>query len=531
MKNRTYTPNHRARTIRDAIFLLVIAIALGIGLALVSPASGAGLRQIGAGSIAGTVTVTGQSAAGLTVELRQRANSGEETVLGTATTDDTGSYSFLNQPSAPNDAFYYIRLGSGKGTLATWYTFPIIYVQGNAFTVPSVDLSDVELVDPGQGATVSLPATLTWKARRSGETYRLFVYAAGKTDKVALDSGSLGTNTQFTIAEGALPDGPYEAVVQVRDAVVGYGQSQNRFHFTIGKAAVESGLGTVPGVEPVTPGDQPQNPPATSPTQEPDPTSAPPAQPQPSSGQPDIDLHLSGDKTAVGQGEKIIFTIEVSNNGDAPASGVVVTDKLPVGVTVDAAGAKSSAGSVQVEGDTVKADVGNLAPNEKVRVEIPVSVGSGAGSNISNQASALYNGASDPVQSNAYIAQVSAPASGPAASQPQSQPQQPPASQPQQPPASQPSGPSSNPPAAPQGDNPQAPAQNPPASQPQQPPASQPQKPVVAPQQKPATAPATKQPAAPIPQTGGAFPVVFALLLVLFTLLARYLRGRTHRRV
>ncbi|HYP20422.1 MAG TPA: hypothetical protein VEY08_10130, partial [Chloroflexia bacterium] len=427
MKNRTYTPNHRARGIRDAIFLLAVAIALGIGMALVSPASGAELRQVGAGSIAGTVTVTGQSAAGLTVELRQRANSGEETVLGTTTTDDTGSYSFPNQPSAPNDAFYYIRLGSGKGTLATWYTFPIIYVQGNAFTVPSVDLSDVELVDPGQGATVSLPATLTWKARRSGETYRIFVYAAGNTGKVALDSGSLGTNTQFTIAEGVLPDGAYEAVVQVRDAVVGYGQSQSRFHFTIGKIAVENGQGAAPGVEPVAPGGQPENPPATSPPQEPAPTSAPQAEPQPASGQPDIDLHLSGNKTAVSQGESIIFTIEVSNNGDAPAAGVVVTDKLPAGVTIDAAGAKSSAGSVKVEGDTVKADVGDLAPNEKVRVEIPVSVGSGAGSNISNQASALYNGASDPVQSNAYIAQVAAPASGPAESQPQSQPQQPPA--------------------------------------------------------------------------------------------------------
>ncbi|HET6261254.1 MAG TPA: DUF11 domain-containing protein, partial [Chloroflexia bacterium] len=254
-------------------------------------------------------------------------------------------------------------------------------------------------------------------------------------------------------------------------------------------------------------------------------------EPQPASGQPDIDLHLSGDKTAVSQGESIIFTIEVTNNGDAPAAGVVVTDKLPAGVTIDAAGAKSSAGSVKVEGDTVKADVGNLAPTEKVRVEIPVSVGSGAGSNISNQASALYNGASDPVQSNAYIAQVSAPASGPAESQPQSPPQHPPASQPQQPPASQPSGPASNPPAAPPADNSKAPAENPPAAQPQQPPASQPQKPAAAPQQKPATAPATKQPAAPIPQTGGAFPVVFALLLVFFTLLARYLRGRTHRRV
>jgi cobalamin biosynthesis Mg chelatase CobN len=46
-----------------------------------------------------------------------------------------------------------------------------------------------------------------------------------------------------------------------------------------------------------------------------------------------------------------------------------------------------------------------------------------------------------------------------------------------------------------------------------------------------AAAPPKKTQAATIPQTGGSFPVVFALVLITFTLLARYLRGRGYRRV
>ena len=91
------------------------------------------------------------------------------------------------------------------------------------------ELADVELSAPGPDASLALPGSLRWKARKMGETYRVFVYAAGKNDKAVLDSGSLGTGTEFPIPEGGLPPGKYEGMVQVRDVVAGYGQSQARF--------------------------------------------------------------------------------------------------------------------------------------------------------------------------------------------------------------------------------------------------------------------------------------------------------------
>src|SRR5437762_2812117 len=121
----------KQRRVRDVFFLLVIAVALGLGLALASPALGASLEkgtaQSASGSISGSVSVTGGNAAGITAELRSRSNGGDEKVLATTTTDAAGNYAFAGQPSVPNDAFYYIKFTGGKGTLAAWYSFPIIY--------------------------------------------------------------------------------------------------------------------------------------------------------------------------------------------------------------------------------------------------------------------------------------------------------------------------------------------------------------------------------------------------------------------
>src|SRR5436190_11256700 len=238
-ENRTYVP--RLGTIRGAIFIILVVLALAIGLALASPAHGAGLSDDPKGDITGTVTVNGQGSAGISVELRQRTNGGGDASLATATTDGTGTYHFTGQASAASDAFYYVRFTGGKGTLSAWYSFPIIYVSGSDITVPGIDLGDVELVEPGQNVSLPLPGSLKWKARKMGETYRLFVYTAGNNDKPVLDSGSLGTSTEFTIPEGGLPAGKYEGVVQVRDVVAGYGQSQSRFRFTVGPQAQGQG--------------------------------------------------------------------------------------------------------------------------------------------------------------------------------------------------------------------------------------------------------------------------------------------------
>ncbi len=348
----------------------------------------------------------------------------------------------------------------------------------------------MQLIEPTTGQPLSLPGALVWNGRTSGETYRVFIYAAGKTDKPLLDSGSLGTGTRFDIARDDLPDGKYEGVVQVRDAVSGYGQSQNRFNFTVGDASAAP-----PTVAPAEPTAAPVVEPTTAPTN-----------PEVGSEKPDVRVNLSADKVSVVEGDKLVYRIEVENLGDAPAQDVVLTNLLPAGVTVNGSQATSSTGSVAVEGNNVTAQLGEIAPNAKVVVEIPVSVSTDAGSNVSNQVSVMLSGVTDPVRSNAYIAQVTESLTG-----------APPTVAPQQPEVE----PTPNKPAATIQPTPKPSSQaggNLPSQPDKLPPSDLPK-------------PKPVQEAKPLPQTGGAFPIVFAIVLVVVTLLARYLRGRTYRRV
>lgn len=578
MRNYVGVPGSNLKSARVIVYLLVAAMALGLGLSLVSAAQSAPLQQTGGGKITGAVTNGNAAAKGVAVELRQRTNSGQDTLLASTTTDLAGSYVFTNQPSAAGDAFYYIRFTGGSGTLTSWYTFPIIYLTGSDFSVPSVDLEDVALVSPVQGATIPPGSTIQWKARRAGETYRLFIYTEGNTDKALLDSGSLGAGTAYTIPDGSLAEGKYEAIVQVRDTVVGYGLSRSHFHFTVGKPAAVSapsqgqGAGSPPVAQPTTPSSvgqalstvtvgsvgtvgavssptasqpntapaqitepvqatqppaptvtvQPAPPTATAqPTTEPAPptattapTTAPtkePAPPTPTTkaagasgseavptadvGKPELKLHLTADKTQVDKGSSLVYTIEISNNGDAAASSVVVTDRLPGGVSVDSSKANSTFGSVVVAGNIVTVQMTTLAPSASAIVSIPVQVNDAGAPNLSNQASAVYNGSSDPVQSNSYVAQVADPLTGDPG---QGQATQQPIATPQ-PTAQSPSAGSNG---SGTGASTGAPTQNP-----------------------------TPNPVAKtIPQTGGSFPLAAAILLLAVALVARYLRGARYRR-
>ena len=488
------------RTLRDVLFLLGIAIALGFGLALSSTALGAGLRQSADGDISGTITVAGGNAAGIMVELHQRDNKQADTLLATTTTDASGVYHFPKQSSAPSDAYYQVKVTGGKGMLAVWYSFPIIYLDGQNFTVPSIEMSDVKLTQPADNAKIGLPGKLTWQARRSGETFRVYIYEAANLGKALLDSGSLGMTSEYSLPDGALAPGNYEAVVQVRDAVVGYGVSQAHFRFSIvagGTILEEPTPGMTEGEGEAEPSGQPTE-----------------TAPQPS-GQPELDLHLTADKTEVQPGDTIIFKIEVTNKGSLIAPEVVVTDKLPASVSVDVGLTKSSTGLVLVEGNSVTAQLGDLAPNDKVVVEVPAKVATGATGNVSNQASALYKGAANPALSNAYIAQVAqtaAPPEGPQ-TQPTSMAQPTVAAQPTAAPAQEPTAGAASEPTA--------------GAQAPQPTVAVAPTPRPNPTQATTTAggSASQTPQAPIPQTGGSFPLTLAVLLLMSTLAARYLRG------
>lgn len=538
MKNYLDGLGSGQRNLRTAAYLLLAAITLGLGLSLASSAHGAPRQQAG-GQLSGTVTLGTAGAEGVTVELRQHANSGAETLLATTTTDANGHYVFANQPSAPGDAFYYIQFQGGPGTLASWRTFPIIYLTGTDFTVPTVDISDVALVEPAPGGIVGPGSKIKWKARRAGETYRLYIYAAGQGDKPVVDSGSLGGGTEYTLGEGGLAEGKYEAIVQVRDAVIGFGHSRARFQFTVGKAApnpaeqAQPGEG-IPGAQPQQPtpvqqiplpttqaqpieAEQPEaeeNNPAAQPTAATQPQPTAPAEP---AGKPALELRLSADKTSVDQGQSITYVIEVRNTGDAPATDVIVTDRLPAGVTVDTARMRSTHGSVAVADNTVTAHVGELAPNGTAQVEIPVQVGAEADSAISNQASAVHKQSSEVVQSNAYIAQVAEPLTGQAAT-PTAQAEAAATEAP-----GEPGSPPQEQEAQPSGNTPQQPGESVAGSASNQPATTTPN--------TPAPRPTQARQSAPMPQTGGSFPLLVAALFLVMALLARYLRGSRSRKI
>ena len=85
---------------------------------------------------------------------------------------------------------------------------------------------DVRCAAAASGSVISLPTALQWKARRSGETYRRLCICKGKQLQGRARQRQPGHGHRFMLPQGSLPDGSYQAVVQVRDAIVGYGQSQ-----------------------------------------------------------------------------------------------------------------------------------------------------------------------------------------------------------------------------------------------------------------------------------------------------------------
>ena len=88
---------------------------------------------------------------------------------------------------------------------------------------------------------------------------------------------------------------------------------------------------------------------------------------------------LTVDKTdspdPVTEGQIINYSIEVTNTGDAPATGVTLTDDLPAGTAfVSASTTAGTCPTTPVEGDsgTVECNLGDIAPGESATVAIEV---------------------------------------------------------------------------------------------------------------------------------------------------------------
>lgn len=84
-----------------------------------------------------------------------------------------------------------------------------------------------------------------------------------------------------------------------------------------------------------------------------------------------LGLAISANPLSVVRGSNITYTISVTNFGPSSASGVVVNDSLPAGVSVIAT--NTTRGVLDVSGSTVTASIGPLTNGETVRITVGIT--------------------------------------------------------------------------------------------------------------------------------------------------------------
>ncbi|WP_417749945.1 SdrD B-like domain-containing protein [Rosistilla oblonga] len=88
-------------------------------------------------------------------------------------------------------------------------------------------------------------------------------------------------------------------------------------------------------------------------------------------------------------GNQMTYTLVVTNNGPSDASGVILTDTLPAGLTL--AGNTTTQGSVSNSGGIVTANLGNLASGESATITLTVDVASSVTAAFTNTATVTSN--------------------------------------------------------------------------------------------------------------------------------------------
>ena len=99
----------------------------------------------------------------------------------------------------------------------------------------------------------------------------------------------------------------------------------------------------------------------------------PPRIDEPREGQVDLTIHKNGSANRVAPGDRLTYTLNVTNRGPAQASSVRVTDELPSHVTL--VSILSSHGSCTESGPVVSCDLGDLEKGAEASVTLDVDVG------------------------------------------------------------------------------------------------------------------------------------------------------------
>jgi uncharacterized repeat protein (TIGR01451 family) len=103
--------------------------------------------------------------------------------------------------------------------------------------------------------------------------------------------------------------------------------------------------------------------------------------------EPGIGITKSASVTTALPGDQFSYTISVTNTGNAPANGVVVTDTVPAGLTI----VSVQGTGCSVSGQTVTCNVGTIQPGATITILITVQAGEGACPNVTNHAHVTYS--------------------------------------------------------------------------------------------------------------------------------------------
>ena len=346
------------------------------------------------GDIAGGVILHGAPAAGVTVELRQKANNGADTLLATTKTDNFGVYHFAGAAPAPADAVYYIRYpGGNNGAVAVWYGPGFPYAACGTPVLGTIDITDTPFIGGCNAGPTTLPAAITWQQRNPTDVFRLYFYA-GPT--MVLDSGELGATAGYTIPAGKLPAGSYSAVLTIRSPLGGNGQSAATCVLTI------AGPGPAATAPPAPP---PPPPTATATTGTKSVSTPVPATVGPA-GLPDVRLSMAVDVTTANPGQTLVYTLLLANEGPGPATNVTLTDQLADGLLLDPTNSITTRGLLKPDGNTARVFIDTLAAGERVTVTLRATVIGAAGMTIANSATVVYDRKPGPVQSNTVETQI-----------------------------------------------------------------------------------------------------------------------------
>jgi uncharacterized repeat protein (TIGR01451 family) len=114
-------------------------------------------------------------------------------------------------------------------------------------------------------------------------------------------------------------------------------------------------------------------------------------------------LEKSADAQNVSPGDAVTFTIQVTNDGQAEATNVHVTDSMPAGATIDGAtftGGSNGPGTCTVSGQSIDCDLGTLGAGQSATVIVVVTVDAAACPSITNDASVSADNETGSVDDN-----------------------------------------------------------------------------------------------------------------------------------